>query len=172
MSEVSLLHAQAYIRSLPADQRKALMDPATLEVELAKHGIDTMKLTPEEKEVLRYEITDGGGAPGAVSQPGQVATASGVSPQAVLAAESSGVGSPPVQASTPTITDRGDLQQRIQTVLDTDQRICDFSIDALVSGPMVTLTGMVRKPDQKRLVEQIVREIPGVTSIVNDIQVR
>ena len=77
-----------------------------------------------------------------------------------------------MQASTPAVTGHGDLQQRIQHVLDTDKRICDFSIDALVSGPLVTLTGMVRKPDQKRLVEQIVRQIPGVTSIVNDIQVR
>jgi hypothetical protein len=143
MSQVGLLHAQAYIRSLPADQRSALADPVTREVELARHGIDTSNLTEEEWQVLQAEIT-------------------GVDANAVPQA---------VQAQPSEIISRPNLQQEVQHVLDTDQRICDWAIDALAAGPVVTLTGTVNRREDKQLVEQIVRAIPGVSAVVNDIEI-
>jgi hypothetical protein len=141
MSQLALLHAQAYIRSLPPDQRRVLADPAILEVELALHGLDTKDLSADEMQMLLEEIT---GIP-------------------------RGDGSPPSQQEPTGAASHDDLAQRIQQVLDTDQRICDWPIDALVTGPVVSLTGAVRTREEKRLVEDIIRSIPGVAAVVNDI---
>ncbi len=64
-----------------------------------------------------------------------------------------------------------DLQQRLQTKLDSDKRTRDWPIDVLVDGPVVHLTGSVRKPADRQLVESLIREEPGVSSVVNDIHI-
>ena len=143
MSQVALLHAQAYIRSLPVDQLRALQDPATMELELARQGIDTRNLTADEMQLLQEEIATVG---------------HGEAPR-------------PIQQEQVGGASQADLQQRVQLALDTDQRISDCGIDALVSGPVVTLTGTVSNRAQKQMAEEIVRSLPGVATVVNDIQI-
>jgi hypothetical protein len=142
MSEVDLLHAKAFVRSLPAEQRKILEDPDALEINLAMHDIDTKKLSADEMQALWAEIGDGNGS----------------SPKVTPSEQS-------------TSSSHDNVQQRIQEVLDTDPRIRDWAIDALVAGSIVTLTGVVSSRQQKGIVEQVVHEVPGVTAVVNDIEI-
>jgi BON domain len=66
-----------------------------------------------------------------------------------------------------------DLAQRVAKSLDKSLKsgkLRDFDIDIDVRGGVVTLTGSVRKADQKAAAEKAVRSVAGVTRVVNRLE--
>ena len=64
-----------------------------------------------------------------------------------------------------------DLQHQVQTALVDDAYMRDHGIEVLDSNGVITLRGTVPTPEARERAEAIVREVEGVTSVINEIDV-
>ncbi len=65
-----------------------------------------------------------------------------------------------------------DLQHKVQTALFEDPRTKDFAVEVLDTNGVVTLRGHVPSHDASGVIESIVRDVPGVVSVINELDVR
>lgn len=64
------------------------------------------------------------------------------------------------------------LQQQIQDALTNVNELRDSSIEVLDSNGIITLRGTVPDTDARERAEAIVRDLEGVTAVVNELDVR
>ena len=64
-----------------------------------------------------------------------------------------------------------DLQHQIQTALMNDPDVRDYGVEVLDNNGIITLTGRVPTPEARERVEAIVREMAGVTGVINELNV-
>jgi len=64
-----------------------------------------------------------------------------------------------------------DLQHQVQSVLMEDRDMADYGIEVLDSNGIITLRGTVPTRDARERVEAMVREMEGVISVVNELDV-
>ena len=64
-----------------------------------------------------------------------------------------------------------DLQHQVQTALMDDADMRDYNIEVLNSNGIITLTGKVPTAEARDRAEAIVREIAGVTTVINQLNV-
>ncbi|HSL47091.1 MAG TPA: BON domain-containing protein [Anaerolineales bacterium] len=64
-----------------------------------------------------------------------------------------------------------DLQHQVQQVLMDDEDLQDYGIEVLDSNGVVTLRGTVRSVDDRERAEALVRNVAGVISVINEIDV-
>lgn len=64
-----------------------------------------------------------------------------------------------------------DLQHQVQTALMDDADVRDYGVEVLDNNGIITLTGTVPTPAARDRIETIVREVAGVTSVINEIDV-
>lgn len=64
-----------------------------------------------------------------------------------------------------------DLQHQVQTALMEDPDLSNYGIEVLNSNGVITLTGTVRSTEDRERAEVIVRNLGGVTSVINEIDV-
>lgn len=64
-----------------------------------------------------------------------------------------------------------DLQHQVQEALAEINELRGARIDVLDSNGIVTLTGMVPTTDARERAESIVREMDGVISVINELDV-
>ena len=80
--------------------------------------------------------------------------------------------------ATPTADNQSNKQPDIRTAADVRKAIVDdksLSVQArnvkvLASGGVVTLRGPVNNADEKKRIEQLARNVPGVTSVKNELE--
>lgn len=65
-----------------------------------------------------------------------------------------------------------DLRERVQKALAEDPRTREVAIEVLNENGVITLGGIVPHPNINEAAESIVKDIDGVVSVVNEIQVR
>lgn len=63
------------------------------------------------------------------------------------------------------------IRRRIYSALRRDPRVPEAGIDVAVDERRVTLTGVVPSESAKRAVAELVRSIPGVSDVIDRIQV-
>lgn len=63
------------------------------------------------------------------------------------------------------------LQHEVQTALMNDDRLRDSAIEVLDSNGVITLRGTVPTREARDRAEAIVRGVPGVKSVINEIDV-
>jgi osmotically-inducible protein OsmY len=63
------------------------------------------------------------------------------------------------------------LQHQIQTAFLEDPIMSDYGIEVLDSNGVVTLRGTVPTREARDLAEDIVREMDGVVSVINELDV-
>lgn len=64
-----------------------------------------------------------------------------------------------------------DLQHQVQAALMDDHDMRDYGIEVLDSNGVITLTGTVPTREARDRVEAIVRNVQGVTSVINELDV-
>lgn len=64
-----------------------------------------------------------------------------------------------------------DLQHQVQAALMDDRDMRDYGIEVLDSNGVITLTGTVPTREARDRVEAIVRNVQGVTSVINELDV-
>ena len=64
-----------------------------------------------------------------------------------------------------------DLQHQVQQVLMDDDDLQDYGIEVLDSNGVVTLRGVVPTVEARERVEAAVRNVAGVTGVINEIDV-
>ena len=64
------------------------------------------------------------------------------------------------------------LRERVQKALADDPRTREAAIEILNENGIITLSGMVPHNKTSEAAESIVKEVDGVVSVVNEIQVR
>jgi osmotically-inducible protein OsmY len=64
-----------------------------------------------------------------------------------------------------------DLQHQVQAVLMDDHDLEDYGIEVLDSNGVVTLSGTVPTVEARERAEALVRNVAGVTSVINEIDV-
>jgi osmotically-inducible protein OsmY len=64
-----------------------------------------------------------------------------------------------------------DLQHQVQAALMQDSHMKDHGIEVLDSNGIVTLRGVVPTREARERAEAIVREVEGVTSVINELDV-
>ena len=64
-----------------------------------------------------------------------------------------------------------DLQHKIQTALFEDPRTKEYAIEVLDSNGVITLRGYVPSRQASNIVETVVRDVPGVVSVINETDV-
>ncbi|MDQ2693339.1 MAG: BON domain-containing protein [Chloroflexota bacterium] len=64
-----------------------------------------------------------------------------------------------------------DLQHQVQTALMDDPDVSEYGVEVFDSNGVITLTGTVPTTEVRDRVEAIVREVAGVTSVINEIDV-
>lgn len=64
-----------------------------------------------------------------------------------------------------------DLQHQVQTALMDVQAMRDSNIDVLDSNGVITLRGTVPTVQVREQAEAIVRQVPGVTTVINELDV-
>lgn len=69
--------------------------------------------------------------------------------------------------------DRAAMIAKIKTKLATDAGLSTAtSVDVDVTGQVVTLRGTVSSEDQKRQAERVVKQIDGVSRVIDDLEVK
>lgn len=63
------------------------------------------------------------------------------------------------------------LQQQVQAALMEDHDMRDYGIEVLDSNGVITLRGMVPTRAARDSAEAIVRNVAGVTSVINELDV-
>jgi len=64
------------------------------------------------------------------------------------------------------------ITSKIKTKLASDVRMATLTnVDVNTTNGVVTLAGQVRSEDEKRAVEEVTRQVPGVVHISNNLQV-
>ena len=63
------------------------------------------------------------------------------------------------------------LQLQVESALLQDRITQDYGIEVLDSNGVVTLRGMVPNRKVREQAEAVVREVPGVTSVINELDV-
>jgi osmotically-inducible protein OsmY len=64
-----------------------------------------------------------------------------------------------------------DLQHKVQTVIVEDPRTKDYAIEVLDSNGVITLRGYVPSHQASNTVETVVRDVDGVVSVINELDV-
>ena len=64
-----------------------------------------------------------------------------------------------------------DLQHQVQAALMDDHHMRDYGIEVLDSNGVITLRGTVPTREARDRVEAIVRNVQGVTSVINELDV-
>jgi len=64
-----------------------------------------------------------------------------------------------------------DLQHQVQDALMVDVHMRDHGIEVLDSNGVITLRGTVPSVEARERAETIVRGVPGVTSVINELDV-
>jgi osmotically-inducible protein OsmY len=64
------------------------------------------------------------------------------------------------------------ISNQVLSALQEDPRTKDEMIDAVVNQGMVTLTGTVKSNDVREAAEQVIRRLPGVITVVNELRVK
>jgi osmotically-inducible protein OsmY len=64
-----------------------------------------------------------------------------------------------------------DLQHQIRAALMDDHDIRDYDIEALDSNGVITLRGRVPTREARDRAEAVVRQVGGVTSVINELDV-
>lgn len=64
-----------------------------------------------------------------------------------------------------------DLSTRIQNALVNDPRTKEYGVEVFDNNGVITLTGTAPSIDARDAIEAVVRDIEGVTSVVNEIDV-
>ena len=64
-----------------------------------------------------------------------------------------------------------DLQHQVQTALMEDADVRDYGIEVIDNNGVITLSGTVPTTQDRDRVEAIVREVSGVMSVINEIDV-
>lgn len=64
-----------------------------------------------------------------------------------------------------------DLSTRIQNALVNDPRTKEYGVEVFDNNGVITLTGTVPSVDARDAIEAVVRDVEGVTSVVNEIDV-
>lgn len=64
-----------------------------------------------------------------------------------------------------------DLQHQVQTALMEDADVRDYGIEVMDNNGVITLSGSVPTTQARDRAEAIVREVSGVTSVINEIDV-
>lgn len=64
-----------------------------------------------------------------------------------------------------------DLQKQVQQVLMDDDDLQDYGLEILDSNGVVTLRGTVPTVDARERAETLVRNVAGVISVINEIDV-
>lgn len=64
-----------------------------------------------------------------------------------------------------------DLQHQVQTALMNDSDLQDHDIEVLDSNGVITLRGTVPTREARERAEALVREMAGVTSVINELDV-
>lgn len=64
------------------------------------------------------------------------------------------------------------LRESVQKALTDDSRTREAAIEILNENGIITLSGMVRHNKTSEAAESIVKDVDGVVSVVNEIQVR
>lgn len=63
------------------------------------------------------------------------------------------------------------LQHQVQMALFEDRHMQDYGIEVLDSNGVITLRGAVPDRDTRERAEAVVREVDGVTSVINELDV-
>ena len=66
---------------------------------------------------------------------------------------------------------RFDLQQQVQDAFMNDEDMRGFSIEVLNSNGVITLRGTVPSVHARERAESVARTMPGVTSVINELDV-
>jgi len=64
-----------------------------------------------------------------------------------------------------------DLRQMVQAALNEDREMQEHGIEVLDTNGIITLTGTVPTPHARERAETIVREVDGVTNVINELDV-
>ncbi|HET9590050.1 MAG TPA: BON domain-containing protein [Anaerolineales bacterium] len=64
-----------------------------------------------------------------------------------------------------------DLSTRIQNALMNDPRTKEYGVEVFDNNGVITLTGTAPSIDARDAIEAVVRDVEGVTSVVNEIDV-
>jgi hyperosmotically inducible protein len=64
-----------------------------------------------------------------------------------------------------------DLRSQVQTAFRDDDLLQDFGIEILDSNGVITLRGAVPTVEARERAESIARQVGGVTSVINEIDV-
>jgi hyperosmotically inducible protein len=64
-----------------------------------------------------------------------------------------------------------DLQHQVQTALMDDADLREYGIEVLDSNGVITLAGTVPTTEARDRAERVVRNLAGVTSVINEIDV-
>jgi osmotically-inducible protein OsmY len=64
-----------------------------------------------------------------------------------------------------------DLRNQVQAAFLEDDLLKDFGVEILDSNGVITLRGEVPTRDVRERAEAVAREVPGVTSVINEIDV-
>lgn len=64
-----------------------------------------------------------------------------------------------------------DLSTRIQNALVNDPRTKEYGVEVFDNNGVITLTGTAPSIDARDAIEAVVRDVEGVTSVVNEIDV-
>jgi len=63
------------------------------------------------------------------------------------------------------------LAVRVTEALAQDKRTRNMAVDVSVIGAHVTLTGICANAKERKMVEDIVRSVSGVTGVINEMRV-
>ena len=64
-----------------------------------------------------------------------------------------------------------DLQHQVQTALMDDPDLREYGIEVMDSNGVITLTGTVPTTEARDRAEAVVRNLAGVTSVINELDV-
>ena len=64
-----------------------------------------------------------------------------------------------------------DLRNQVQAAFLEDDLLQDFGVEVLDSNGVITLRGAVPTRDVRERAEAVARDVPGVTSVINEIDV-
>jgi hyperosmotically inducible periplasmic protein len=64
-----------------------------------------------------------------------------------------------------------DLRNQVQAVFLQDESLHEYGIEVLDSNGVITLRGVVPTRDARERAEAIARQVEGVTSVINEIDV-